>query len=248
MNYTVIIAARMGSTRLPGKAILPVGGIPMLVFLIRRLKNSRLANRIILATTNRSLDNVLESWAKVEGIDVFRGSQDDVMARFVGAAEWAGGDYVVRVTADCPLVDGKLLDYCLEYCGSHLPFDLATTKKAFSAFDSSFPVGLDFEIYRSATMSEIHSSRLPSPEDREHLTSYIYKHPADYRIISIKPPAWLPDSDYEFTIDSAEDYNFLKRMVSQGEGVDTEINEIIQHANSLTKSSKVLSRTFTKIS
>ena len=134
----IIVAARMSSNRLPGKALKPLMNIPMLGFLLRRLKGSVFTHEIILATSNHTDDDVLVELAKKEGIRSYRGNLDDVTERYIGAAEVNKINTVVRVTGDCPFVNAELVDYCLDYIKNR-SFDLATTK-------GLFPVGLDVEI------------------------------------------------------------------------------------------------------
>jgi len=178
-KYSAIIAARSGSTRLPGKALLPLKNIPMLTFLIRRLKTSQKINKLILATTKLSADDALAKLAKNEGINVFRGDENDVIKRFVEASNAENIEYVVRITGDCPFVDGDTLDYCIEQCDKY-DFDLATTK-------TYFPTGIDFEIYKASVMQHLHETLL-TIEEREHLTLPIYNRAKEYKIFDIQPP------------------------------------------------------------
>ncbi|MFC2170837.1 cytidylyltransferase domain-containing protein [Calditrichota bacterium] len=223
MNATVIIAARMDSSRLPGKAMMTLSGLPMIVFLIRRLKTSKMAKRIVLATTERQEDDILALKAKDEGIDVYRGSEHDVMDRYVGAVNRFGGEYVVRVTADCPFVDGQILDYCLDKVEDNTPFDLATTK-------GLFPQGIDFEIYNSAAMAEVFMHGCPSVEDREHLTLFMYRHEDSFRIVQIDPPEGLERNGLTFTVDTLEDYEFAATLMNDVENNLITVRNLIQKA------------------
>jgi spore coat polysaccharide biosynthesis protein SpsF len=114
MKFGVIIAARSNSKRLPGKATLPLIGTPILQLLIKRVKTSKIADKIILATSDLSQDDGLEKIAKEEGIEIFRGPLDNVLGRFVGAAKKYDFDYCVRITGDEPFLDGQTLDYVIE--------------------------------------------------------------------------------------------------------------------------------------
>ncbi|MBU0509540.1 NTP transferase domain-containing protein [bacterium] len=200
MNVAIIVAARMDSKRLPGKALLPFHGVPMIVFLLRRLRSSRRATDIVLATTSRPQDDVLEKWAEREGIAVFRGAENDLVARYAAAAEQFAADYVVRVTGDCPFVDGALVDECLEQSLKYTPFDLATTK-------GCFPVGLDCEIYPARVMVALNRRRDLTPEHREHLTLHLYEHSDDFKILRLRPPLSLSGVNATFTVDTMDDYH-----------------------------------------
>ena len=198
MKYGVIIAARMGSRRLPGKALLTLKGLPMIVFLIRRLLGTKLADGIFLATTNLAEDDILAAVVSAEGIKVFRGKRDDLVQRYVDAAEKFGIEYVVRVTGDCPFVNAESLDYCLKKCEEWGDFDLANTK-------GEFPVGIDYEVYRAATLKGLHLNGRLDRNDREHLTLYIHNNSHRFIIHSVKPlDKWICKEE-KFTIDTATD-------------------------------------------
>jgi len=224
-RYGVILAARTGSHRLPGKALLPLKELPMIVFLIRRLKTSTKVNRIILATTKLMEDDILAELAKTEEIDSFRGDTDDVVLRFVEAAHAFKLEYVVRVTGDCPFVDGPSLDYCLAACDRYDSFDIASTKKR-------FPVGIDYEVYNAWAMRQLHSSGL-SPEEREHLTLGMYNHPEQYKTIPLFPPADWPQTDTEFTVDSQEDYLFAQAVTEAFDSIFFSVPDLIAKAKTV---------------
>lgn len=202
----IIVAARLGSRRLPRKALRPLNGVPMLAFLMRRLKSSRRSAEIILATSTRSDDDALADLAANEGVSVYRGELDDVTARYVGAAKKFRLDTVVRVTGDCPFVNGELVDYCVEAAASSVPFDLCTTK-------GQFPVGLDAEIYPAKLMEALHMSDQLTGEHREHLTLFLYHNRDKYRIVDLVPrKEWTKDKAL-YTVDVLEDYLQAQELV-----------------------------------
>lgn len=178
----------------------------MLAYLLRRLKCSTLAGRLILATTDLPEDDELEELARSEGVAVFRGDRQDLVKRFVDAERAFPCEYVVRVTADCPFVDGIVLDHCLAQCESALPFDIGSTK-------GRFPVGIDFEIYRSTRMRQLHASGILDAEEREHLTLHMYRHPDLFKIQILSPPAdWTRGTSRTYTVDTSEDYRLAARL------------------------------------
>lgn len=223
MKFGVIVAARTGSSRLPGKALLPLKGIPMVLFLIRRLLASRLAEQIVFATTTLVDDDFLSTLVSNEGIPVFRGSNKDVVERYVNAADKFGMEFVVRVTGDCPFVDGVTLDYCLGYCEKLGRFDLASTKKR-------FPVGIDYEIYRADVMKDLHNKEELSASDREHLTKHFYDHSDKYMVRGIEPDAAWQWNGRPFTVDTLEDYEYCKRLSNSFETMYFGIRDLIQRA------------------
>jgi spore coat polysaccharide biosynthesis protein SpsF (cytidylyltransferase family) len=224
-NVGVIVASRMGSSRLPGKALKPLSGRPMILFLLERLASSRAAGSIVVATTTRTEDDVLRDTVADAGYAVHRGSEDDVVQRFVGAAETYGFDWVVRVTADCPLVDGETLDYVLDAC-SDGDFDLASTK-------GCFPVGIDFEIYRAAKMKELDRTAALTTEDREHLTWHMVRQPDAFRIRRVEPrAAWRWDKR-ALTVDTPEDYAWVSALVAHAGSVCAPVSDLLAAAEVL---------------
>lgn len=205
MKYGVIVAARMGSSRLPGKVLRPLLNRPLILFILERLAVSALAGEIVVATTSLPQDDDLALVVERAGFPVYRGAVDDVLGRYVQAARGRGWDYAVRVTGDCPLVSGETLDGVLADCEQLHPFDLVTTKPA-------FPRGIDYEVYPVALLEQIHTLPDVTTEDREHIMNYIYRHEQRYRIVRLQPPASL-GFDAEFLIDTPADYQRLTGLL-----------------------------------
>lgn len=235
--FGVIVAARSGSSRLPGKALLPLDGVPMIVFLLRRIRPSIQADAIIFATTELPEDDELASIVAKEGFEVYRGANQDVVARYVKAAQDYGLDYLVRITGDCPFVDSASLDYCIARCKEFDRFDLASTK-------GYFPVGIDYEIYRADMMASLHESGKLTREEREHLTLHFYNNNDSFDIRKIYPPdEWK--NEVTFTVDTREDYLFacaLAEKLSQANGPVSTITSAqgILHSGIVTECSKPL--------
>lgn len=218
INTAVIVSARMGSTRLPKKAIRPIQGREMLRFLFQRLKNSKKTKLFIFATTLSKEDEVLVEIANQEGFNVFRGSTDNLVSRYYQAASYYDVDLICRVTGDCPFVNGEMIDYCLEKI-IKTNFDLATTK-------GNFPVGLDAEFFRKAALKNFLEKDLLSSSQKEHLTLYFYENKEDYYIKDILPPeGWI--SDKSFTVDVKEDYDFASDLAERFENPNFSIAELI---------------------
>jgi len=197
-NVGLIVSARTRSTRLPGKALLPLRGMPMILYLLRRLSPFA-AGTVVLATTNLESDDRLADVVSKSGAEVYRGDENDLVARYVGAAEQYGFDTVVRATGDCPFIDAEFVTWCLGQAESLDAFDLATTK-------GLFPVGLDAEIYRAEVMTRLHKTDRLSAAQREHLTLFIYDHEDEFVVRRLQPrPAWAGCGN-TFTVDTAADY------------------------------------------
>jgi spore coat polysaccharide biosynthesis protein SpsF (cytidylyltransferase family) len=218
----------MGSHRLPGKALLPLIKIPMIVLLIKRLKQSKRISRFILATTTLKEDDQLVEKVLKENINIFRGQCDDVVHRYVKAADQYGIEYVVRVTGDCPLVDGKSLDYCIERCEELNGFDLATTK-------GNFPVGIDFEIFKAKSMKALAKKKL-TKDEREHLTLGFYNREDQFKISRLQPPKHWPRFTKHLTVDTKDDYNFIRLITDSVGSKFIDIPTIINNAKALMNS------------
>ena len=207
MKFGIIVSARFSSTRLPGKALLPIAGMPMLEYLLQRLQGSI---PVFLATTTRNDDLKLSEVAKKIGVDVFRGDCDDVVSRYVQAADHFGINYPIRITADCPFMDAATVQFCVEQIGTS-QFDIATTK-------GIFPVGIDLEIYSQESMRRLHELNSLTKEEREHLTLHFYNSKNNFKIIKFQSPSEWPLisdlRDAKFTVDTPTDYEFAKELVS----------------------------------
>lgn len=236
-RFGVIVAARSGSTRLPGKALLPLDGVPMIVFLLRRIRPSMQADAIIFATTDLPEDDKLASIVAKEGFEVFRGANQDVVARYVTAAQHYGLDYIVRITGDCPFVDSESLDYCISKCKNFDKFDIASTKR-------HFPVGIDYEIFKSDILYSLHESKKLTSEEREHLTLHFYNNSHSFSVQEIYPPQeWK--SDKTFTVDTKDDYLFACALAERLSHINGPFATIasalaIAHSGMVTEYSKPL--------
>ncbi|MBT5400738.1 hypothetical protein HOL24_09385 [bacterium] len=224
MKFGVIIAARLGSSRLPGKALMPLLGMEILRLVIRRLKTSKYCHHFILATTCNLEDNKLVKVAKEEGIRVYRGDQENVLKRFVCAAESILSEdikYIVRVTADCPLVGGDTLDLILKKCLTLGKFDLVSTKPAFHH-------GLDYEVYKRSTLKKIESHGDVTNEEKEHILNYIYNRENKYRVKRILPPNYLKNKGRPFLLDDKKDYDFFQKLLNNTSNYDISAKELLK--------------------
>ena len=111
MNVVAVVQARMASTRLPGKVLLKVIDRPMLSIQLERIRQARQIEKIVIATTDNSVDDQIEEFAYIENVEIYRGSEHDVLHRFTRAAEQNVADVIVRLTGDCPLIDPEIIDY-----------------------------------------------------------------------------------------------------------------------------------------
>ena len=198
-----ILQARLSSSRLPGKVLLPLQGEPMLLRQIERIRRARKVDRLIVATSTHESDDPLAGLCLAHNVACFRGSLDDVLDRVFQAVLPVNPDRVVRLTGDCPLADPAVIDAVIEFCVEG-GFDYAS-----NALEPTFPDGLDVEVMRFTCLREAHANaRLPS--QREHVTPYIYQHRDRYAVGSFKR---TPDlSALRWTVDEIEDYRLVSAI------------------------------------
>lgn len=206
MKIVATIEARMTSSRLPGKVLLPVTGRPLLEHLVRRLQAVPSLHGIVLATTTNSTDDVLEKFASTVGIGCFRGSEDDVMGRVIGAATSGDADIVVEITGDCPIIDPSVIE---------------TVIRTFLANDAdyvgnshvrSYPDGMDVQVFRRSTL-ERSASMTDVPLDREHVTLHIRNHPELFRPIHVVAPPEMHWPELGVTLDEPGDYELIRHVI-----------------------------------
>ena len=206
MNVAVIVQARMGSTRLPGKTMMDLDGRPVVWHVFDRVKQSKLINQILLATTTNSEDDILESWAKENNVNCFRGSVDDVLDRYYQAALILQAEVVVRVTGDCPLIDAEVIDRVIKYYLDN-KFDYCSNINP-----ATFPDGLDVEVFSFVALEKAWKEATLKSE-REHVTPFIWKQPDLFKIGLVKNE--VDFSGDRWTLDTANDFEFIKLIMGE---------------------------------
>lgn len=199
-----ILQARMSSSRLPGKVMKPILGMPMIGRQIERLNRCDSLDRLVVATSKDPSDDVLAAYAERLGVRVFRGSLDDVLGRFQGAALANGPcTHVVRLTADCPLADPGVIDACV---WRHIETGADYTS---NTIERSYPDGLDVEVMTIDALKTMHREA-KGPYEREHVTPFLYRHPERFKIAQLVQSA--PLADRRWTVDTPEDFEFVSRV------------------------------------
>ncbi|MGP6176495.1 cytidylyltransferase domain-containing protein [Microbacterium sp. A196] len=209
----------MTSTRLPGKVLLPAGGRSMLAHHLTRLAS--VDAPIIVATTTNSTDNAVASEALDLGAAVFRGSETDVLGRFAGAAREFELDVIVRVTADCPLIDATVIEQGIRrYREIHDEYAHVS-----NVLERTYPRGFDFEIFSARALHEANAlSR--DPVEREHVTPYLYLNRS--RHASLHTIRRIEDSSHHrLTLDTPEDLVLLRRLIEQHDAEKLDAEAII---------------------
>lgn len=202
-----IIQARMSSSRLPGKVLMDIGGQPMLMRVIERVNQAKLINPILVATTSDPTDDPLNQWCENNKIDCFRGSMQDVLDRFYQAARTKNADRVVRITADCPVIDPELIDATIRAC-IEKNADFAATRLP-PPFHRTYPIGLDVEVSTFAALERAWLGAKTQPE-REHVFPYLYDQPGRFKIHILNH-----EPDYgssRWTVDTAEDLELIREI------------------------------------
>jgi spore coat polysaccharide biosynthesis protein SpsF len=201
-KYVATIEARMSSSRLPGKVLLPAAGKPMLQHLFERLKQVDSLSDIVLATTVNQPDDVLEDFAREMGMSCFRGSEDDVLSRVIGAAEQAGADVIVEISGDCPLIDPELISQCIEIHKNNKA-DFVS-----NATIPSYPGGMDVSIF-SLDVLKKSEAMAKNPLHREHVCLNIVEHQEIFSCLNVIAPPKLHWPELHVVLDEHDDYKLI---------------------------------------
>ena len=232
-----IIQARMGSSRLPGKVLLDIGGEPMLVRVVERARRARRLNDVMVATTEDPSDDPVAKLCEERGYDVYRGSVHDVLDRYVQAARSRRTEAVVRITADCPVIDPAVIDRTVKaFYGKTEPQDEILSHRAsklnvrpfpgpydFAAdrlpppFHRTYPIGLDVEVCTSAAL-EYAWEHAQEKHQREHVMPYLYETAGRFNVLLVNHETDL--GSLRWTVDTPEDLELLRRIYAHFENRD----------------------------
>ena len=206
MNVICVVQARMGSTRFPGKVLEPLGGVPIVELIARRLSQSRLIDRVIFAIPRGSDDDALFQYLRLQNREVYRGDTQDVQSRFCEISETYGPDTLVRITADCPLVDWTIVDSMIRM------FHDSDADYVSNVLEASFPDGLDVEVFSAAALVRCRQIA-DTPEGREHVTFELRRSDEFSRLnYSYKKDL----SSLRWTVDFPEDLTSMAASLPQG--------------------------------
>jgi len=199
----IFLAARSGSKRLPNKHFLKINSnLRVIDLCILRLKKTKLVSKIFLCTTKKKEDDKFKSVCKLHNIELFKGSNKNVAKRFIDCARKNSIKIIVRITADCPLIDVKLIDDCIKL---HLKKKVDYTSNSLKL---SFPDGLDVEVFNLDALIKSHSLTKTN-YNKEHVTSHMIKS-KKFKRFNYKNS--INYSNRRWTLDNLEDYLFLKRV------------------------------------
>jgi spore coat polysaccharide biosynthesis protein SpsF len=205
-KIVTVIQARSGSTRLPGKVMMDILGKPLLLRMVERVQQSKLAGTIVVAITTKHNDDIIEEICKGANLLYYRGNENDLLDRHYQAGRLYDADAVVKIPSDCPLIDPKVIDKVLQYYLDN-KFDFVS-----NLHPATYPDGNDVEVMSSQTIEKAWQNATRTLE-REHTTPYIWENPGLFKIANV---AWESGLDYSmsdrWTIDYPEDFTFIKTV------------------------------------
>lgn len=208
MKAVCTIEARFASTRLPGKVLLPVAGKPMLELMIERLTRARTVDEVVIATTDRPSDDAIENLGRRLGVGTFRGSEDDVLARVLGAAQAYQADLIVETTGDCPLIDPAIVDKVVA------DYRIGGADFVSNVLPYTTPRGTDVRVFSTAALARV-DELTDDPADREHVSLYFMERPGEYRLRNVETALPAFAADLRLTVDTPEDLELIRRIFEE---------------------------------
>lgn len=225
LHTAAIIQARMGATRLPGKVMLDILGKPILWHVVDRVSRARLIDGLVVATTTKPEDDIVEKFCRENAISIFRGSEDDVLDRYYQCAKKYNMENIVRITADCPLHDPHIIDLIIEKYESGNYDYISNTDPP------SYPDGIDVEVFSFLALENAWNNAKMSSE-REHVTPYIRKNRTLFRVGNVQNETDL--SELRWTLDQKEDFRFIQTVYKELNGLNNGLfytNDILELIN-----------------
>ena len=249
-RIVAVIQARSASKRLPDKVLLDIAGQPMLVRVFERTRKARSLDRVVIATTTNPKDSAIEALCRQRGYPCYRGSEHDVLDRYYQAALAEQASVVVRITADCPVIDAQVIDHTVNSflgepdASGRMPFDFAANRLP-PPWGRSYPIGLDTEVCSFEAL-ETAWREAELTHQREHVMPFFYEQPERFRILHV-----THDPDYgalRWTVDTPEDLQVMRQIYAHFPGRDdfgwleildlfkthpelAQINALVRHKN-----------------
>ena len=209
MKTVIVTQARMGSSRLPGKVALKIQGVSLLGWHLERLKHCAAADEVVVATTVSPADEAILKIAAEHGVRWFRGSEDDVLSRYHGAARETHADLVVRVTSDCPLWDPVEGENVIDLVKRNPQADLANNCEP-----RTFPRGLDTEAFWMDVLERMQRAAPPAPcPQREHVSEMAYGAQSGL-FVKLNHAALADNSDLRWCVDTREDFSVIEKLIA----------------------------------
>lgn len=210
-HLVTVIQARTGSSRLPGKVLMPLAGKPLLVRMVERVLRANLAGTVVIATTNESTDDPIEAICNEYGWNVYRGHPTDLLDRHYQAAKLFQADAVVKIPSDCPLIDPQIIDKVLNvFLESYPAYDFVS-----NLHPPTYPDGNDVEVMKFSVLETAWKEAM-LPMEREHTTPFIWERPERFTLNNVAWEKGLNYSmSYRWTIDYPEDFTFISRVYDE---------------------------------
>ncbi len=209
MKTIIIIQARMGSSRLPGKVLMPLGNTVVLDYVVSRCKQVDDIDDVIVATSTLEQDDAIVRWCEQHQVTCFRGSEKDVLSRYYECAKRYEPDYVIRVTADCPFVDYDFANDIVEAMRKK-PADIVIV-------NGQLPRGFIVEMVSFAALTYMHTHGQEN-RHREHVTYYAYEFPEQFQQTVIEAPKTMQHPHLRVTLDTEEDYALCQAVANYFQG------------------------------
>lgn len=204
MSVVAILQARMSSTRLPGKVLSDLAGAPMILRQVERVRRAKGIDRLVVATSTDPSDDPLAELLEAAGVDVHRGPLDDVLDRFIAALDAFPAEHVVRLTGDCPLIDPEIIDATIKlHLASGADYTISRVDPV------GFPKGQDVEVVTAEALRRA-DELAATPEEHEHVTWGIARHPERYRAARLTAP--VDEGTVRWTVDRPDDLDFVRAV------------------------------------
>lgn len=210
LRTVAIVQARMGSTRLPAKVLAEISGKPMLAWVVDRARLAQSLDEVIVATSVEDQDQPIADLCKEQSYACCRGSMTDVLDRYHQCAGAADAEVIVRLTADCPLIDPGLIDMTVQaFVNADSPVAFATNRLP---WDRTYPIGLDIEVC-SKEVLDIAWREAEQQHQREHVMPFIYEHPERFAVLELRSE--IDYSDMRWTVDTQADLSLIRIIVER---------------------------------
>jgi spore coat polysaccharide biosynthesis protein SpsF (cytidylyltransferase family) len=211
-NIVAIIQCRNGSSRLPDKGIVDLGGKYAIQYMVDRIKISKFINEVVVAVPDKEENDSILKICKKAGIETFKGEENDVLQRVLDCAKEYKADIIVELTADCPLQHWNVLDKCIE---SHLKLEDSSNTITTNVYPRSYPQGYDVRIYNMETLKKV-DMEVDNEVDREHVATWMYLNPKgseNYKVNNVDAEQHERGDEYSVTLDTEEDLELIRTLI-----------------------------------
>jgi spore coat polysaccharide biosynthesis protein SpsF len=224
-STTAVVNVRMGSARLPGKALRVICGKPLMRHVIDRLALAASVDQVVVATSTLPVNDAIASYCAEQGISCFRGSEGDVLMRTLNALQHAGASTGLIAYGDGPLIDPRIVDQAVTcYMAADPPVDFVGND-----LKTTFPPGMEVEVFSVSALADA-SQRCSDPEIREHGTLYLRLNPQRYRLVNFEAAAAVRRPDFELEVDVEDDLEVVARILNYFDGrLDFSLSEIVAY-------------------